>query len=229
VVGVTLGGSPLPSGDDNDAAALHYRLTSGAPIDARVVAGERPGSAPWLRIRDARERTVLALRPDGPDLIVNYRANAASLTLDQPAPRARGALRHQRPGDTIHVVVIRSGSRRCAFVEERRFCGIGPRPGEGWKLISYGEPLAGWLEAGLDASWVLLLFAPLGIAGALDRRSAGAVAAALGVLYVAPVTLALERPALHELAGALAGVAIPVLLRGRLLPGSRPSVPWAGA
>jgi VanZ like family len=145
-----LGFEPLP-GDIRDVSLDGVQLERSGALDSdwmrqafdgdfelrfRVRLYERPTRPSLLLMISAEpgERTVLALRLEGDDLVFRYRAASNRIRLDAVEFRADKLLQAAAHGQTFEVVVSRRGYQTCLGVESKTYCEGDLDVGQTWAL-----------------------------------------------------------------------------------------------
>lgn len=226
VLNAGIGGRDVPPLRLEDSRTVRRLLLSGAPVEARAIAGHAPRRlAPIFSIYDEERWEIMVLGADRQTLTFRLGSRAVRLRLNLPALRYRGALAGLLPGDTIELRVSRDseGDGRCFQVATtgrredppRRRCGIGYSVASGWQLVAPSGVGGQWPEL-WDILWLTLLYLPLGYWMARDVQGAAGVALSiLGLLAVPAVTPLVAAP-LRSLAGAGIGLAAGAGLRRQL-------------
>lgn len=216
VLDARIGGIAIPRGTLGPEAEVRAALRADASLEVRWIAGRRIARpAPLLRIvnRDGDEAAALFIH--GEDLLVVRHTRAARLRLDRPALRAPGVVRGTAPGDTVALTLRRAGrtARMGTDLGWRERDGMGP--GRGWALLFWMLEMPRGAARALDALWICLWTAPLGLW--LRRRPASL--AALGIatlaLMVLPPLVGLAPAGVLEAGAGLGGVLAGTALRGR--------------
>jgi hypothetical protein len=214
VVGVTLGGMPLPGHRLANPGAVRRLLDAGAPLEVRAIAGLPPARlAPVFSIFTDEREEVLLLGFDGNDLVYRLRRTSEMLRLDAPDIRERGMVAGISPGSVMALRVWREGSLLCMSAGTREHCGLGWTPGRLWSVVFYETRLGGGGARLLDTLFIGLLLLPTGLA---LRRNAWVVAAlglSAGALFLAPPWVGLLRATPAETAAATVSLLLPTLIR----------------
>jgi glycopeptide antibiotics resistance protein len=188
VISTSLGSVPFRTSFFPNPDEVRRSLLTGAPLRIVALAGARARAlAPMLVIEDEDENELLLTGPDRDDWVLRLRTRAASLRLDQPDLRLRGALTRVAPGDTLRIEARRDPDGYCLRVNETQACRFGFTIGSGWALLLYPRHFPPWLQRVLSAGWVAGLVVPIGYWA--RKRWETAVAGALLL-----VTLALLPP-----------------------------------
>ncbi len=164
VLTARLGDLPVEEGPIADSRRARALLVRGGPLTAQVVGGSPPlGLAPVVSLQDERRRLILIVGVDGADLVLRYRTRASALRLSQPDLRARGAMRGVTHGDTLQIMAWRQNGAHCLQRDADRRCGLAFRVVRGWGLLTYPAGLNALRMRFLDALWMTVLIAPLGL------------------------------------------------------------------
>lgn len=207
VLSASIGGMALPSWRLEDSKAVRQRLSDGAALEVRGVAGPPPERlAPWFSIADDRGRSVLLLGPDRDDLVLQIGRRAMELGLNQPDLRWRGAMAAVHPGDSLAVVVRRSSGGYCLELNGRERCGLGFTAGRGWALAQFPAGLPAAAQVALDCAFMALLGLPVGLL--LRRNAIGVVTAVTAVagVSVLPSLVGLLPTPVHQVAALALGL-----------------------
>jgi hypothetical protein len=217
-----IGGLALAAGPLADSRGVRERLTAGAPLSVRTLAGPRtPRVYPIFSIFDTARREILFVGNDRGDLVLRTSTRAADVRLDRPDLRWRGALATVVPGDTLLVVVRRARATYCLGLNGGERCDLAPGAGRLWALLQFSPHLPGPALAGLDGAFLALLGLCVGLAFRRGAAGYAAVALALAGVVVLPPLVGLARtPLVHVLVlgcGILGGARLP--------PPTGPAVP----
>lgn len=205
------GGISIPRGRFGPEPEVRAALRSDAPLRVRWIVGwriDRP--APLLRIVNPEGDEAAALFIHREDLVVVHHTRAARLRLDRPGMRAPDVIRGVAPGDTVTLTVRRHGRAAHTSTDRGWQGNDGIGPGRGWALLLWTMETPRGVARLLDALWIFLWTAPLGVW--LGRR---AFLVAAPVLVLVPAMAHLAPAAWPEAAGAVCGVLAGIALRGR--------------
>ena len=203
--------TPGPSGRGEVAKAL---LERGALMGVRAETGPPPdGLAQLLAFYD-RDRTLVALLGvDGTDVVYLESTRAARLRLDNPDIRERDALAGVEPGDTIQIATGQPGSRRCFLVGESLSCRYSITGDSGWRLLYAMNGAAPELLAAVSALWLALLLFPVGYWARWHLALALTAGFVVFAWFRVPSEAGLAAVPPVELAGAVSGVVLGLLVR----------------
>jgi hypothetical protein len=163
VISTSLGSVPFRTSVFPNPDEVRRSLLTGAPLRIVTLAGARARAlAPMLVIEDADGNELLLTGLDRDDWVLRLRTRAASLRLDQPDLRLRGALTRVAPGDTLRIEARRDPDGYCLRVNETQACRLGFTIGSGWALLLYPRHFPPWLQRLLGAGWVAGLVVPIG-------------------------------------------------------------------
>ncbi|MDH5761185.1 MAG: VanZ family protein [Gemmatimonadota bacterium] len=205
----TFGGTPFPRGrfpPHTDGAAT---LRGPWVLRTVLVKGPPPPSvSPVASIYDADQDEILVLGVDGDDIVLRERTRAKAFRMDHPDLRTPGGLASIPVGDPVTLGVRRDGDDRCISVDEQESCGKGFTPGRTWGLLLYVESLPEWARRVVDAGWLLMLFAPLGLLAPLPRHVLGNAGIAVVTAMSGVMATRMTAPTMVEIGGSLAGLAV---------------------
>jgi len=163
VISTSLGSVPFRTSVFPNPDKVRRSLLTGAPLRIVALAGARARAlAPMLVIEDEDGNELLLTGPDRDDWVLRLRTRAASLRLDQPDLRLRGALIRVAPGDTLRIEARRDPDGYCLRVNETQACRLGFTIGSGWALLLYLRHFPPWLQRLLGAGWVAGMVVPIG-------------------------------------------------------------------
>ena len=163
VISTSLGSVPFRTSVFPNPDEARRSLLTGAPLRIVALAGTRARAlAPVLVIEDEDGNELLLTGPDRDDWVLRLRTRAASLRLEQPDLRLRGALTRVAPGDTLRIEARRDPDGYCLRVNETQACRLGFTIGSGWALLLYLRHFPPWLQRLLGAAWVAGLVVPIG-------------------------------------------------------------------
>ena len=163
VISTSLGSVPFRTSVFPNPDEVRRSLLTGAPLRIVALAGARARAlAPMLVIEDEDGNELLLTGPDRDDWVLRLRTRAASLRLDQPDLRLRGALIRVAPGDTLRIEARRDPDGYCLRVNETQACRLGFTIGSGWALLLYLRHFPPWLQRLLGAGWVAGMVVPIG-------------------------------------------------------------------
>jgi len=163
VISTSLGSVPFRTSVFPNPDEVRRSLLTGAPLRIVALAGARARAlAPMLVIEDEDGNELLLTGPDRDDWVLRLRTRAASLRLDQPDLRLRGALTRVAPGDTLRIEARRDPDGYCLRVNETQACRLGFTIGSGWALLLYLRHFPPWLQRLLGAGWVAGMVVPIG-------------------------------------------------------------------
>jgi hypothetical protein len=184
VISTSLGAVPFRTSVFPNPDEARRSLLTGAPLRIVAIAGARARAlAPTLVIDDEDGNELLLTGPDRDDWVLRLRTRAASLRLDQPDLRLRGALTRVAPGDTLRIEARRDPDGYCLRVNETQACHLGFTIGSGWALLLYPRHFTPWLQRLLGAGWVAGMVVPIGFWA--RKRSETVVAGALLLVTLA--------------------------------------------
>jgi VanZ like protein len=219
VISTSLGSVPFRTSVFPNPDEVRRSLLTGAPLRIVALAGARARKlAPTLVIEDEDGNELLLTGPDRDDWVLRLRTRAASLRLDQPDLRLRGALTRVAPGDTLRIEARRDPDGYCLRVNETQACRLGFTIGSGWALLLYPRHFPPWLQRLLGAAWVAGLVVPIGFWA--RKRSETVVGGALLLVTLAllpPLVGLLPTPDAQWLGagvGSLIGVGLQLLTAG---------------
>lgn len=194
--------------------ALQTLLAAGARLELHVTRGPvMHGLAPII-ILNAREKEELVLiGVQGSDLVVRFRTRAASLLLDQPDLRLRGALRNAAQGDTLEIALWKHEGLYCVAVDAVHQCGMGYSIGQGWALLLYRSSWPRRIQDLLSAGWLAALLVPVGFWAPMHRAVVLIWLACLGTIIIVPGFTATVATSLQQVTGAVVGVIVGLTLR----------------
>ena len=221
VVEARTGDLSLPSGRLNTKRReqLRSRLLRRPRLSADAVFGEpTQGLAPVVSIFDDRQREILVLGQDSDDLVFRMRRRADALGLERPEHRAPRLLAGVEPGDTVRIGALPSGrdgrgergpdgAPLCLATGRSVLCGLGFRPGRGWRLLvdpGLDPEATRWA----DGAWLALLFLPLGFWANPGWEWRGTVVTAAGAILLAPVVGPVLNPGAAEAVGLASGLVV---------------------
>lgn len=146
------------------------RLDGGEPLVVTVRKAAGYAGLEHLLSLEQGEKDVLFLGIDGGDVVLRYETWATRLRLDTPSVRLEDGLANVDVGDTVSLVVRRSGSGYCVEAMQRRAC---PRNtlASGWRLIHNIEYISRWVVVRMNSVWLFLLALPLGLCARRDTFS----------------------------------------------------------
>jgi hypothetical protein len=207
ILDARIGRIPIPDGPLAPENGVRAALESAAPLRVRWIAGWRIAApAPLLRIVNPDGDEAAALFIDREDLVVVRHTRASGLRLDRPGLRAPGVIRGAAPGDTVTLTLRRTG-RATAFASD---AGWGARdgtgPGRGWALLFWTLGMRPGTTRGLDALWLFIWMAPLGLWLRRTPPSLAALGTAAAALVILPPLVHLAPVSLPEAIGAAAGL-----------------------
>lgn len=187
VISTSLGSVPFRTSVLPEPDEVRRSLLTGAPLRIVALAGARVRAlAPTLVIEDEYGNELLLTGPDRDDWVLRVRTRAASLRLDQPDLRLRGALTRVAPGDTLRVEARRDPDGYCLRVNETQTCRLGFTIGSGWTLLLYPRHFPPWLQRLLGAGWVAVMVVPVGFWARKRWETAVGGALLLGTLALLP-------------------------------------------
>ncbi|MEX1256056.1 MAG: VanZ family protein [Gemmatimonadota bacterium] len=215
-----LDGVPLPARRAEDSARVRALLEAGRPLALQFEYLPPHSPAPLFRIPTARRLEALRVSVDGEDLLVAEYLVADRLRLDRPTVRFSGAFTGLLSGDTIKLVVDRSGSGTPRASVEGGEPVVGGFPAaRGWGLILSPGRLPRSVEAAGDLLWVAFILLAVSWAAPSPWRALAASGGLLATLALLPLfTPLLATPAAHYLA---AGVGLASGRGLRALPATR--------
>jgi VanZ family protein len=219
VISTSLGSVPFRTSVFHNPDEVRRSLLTGAPLRIVALAGARARKlAPTLVIEDEDGNELLLTGPDRDDWVLRLRTRAASLRLDQPDLRLRGALTRVAPGDTLRIEARRDPDGYCLRVNETQACRLGFTIGSGWALLLYPRHFPPWLQRLLGAGWVAGMVVPIGFWA--RKRSETLVGGALLLVTLAllpPLVGLLPTPGAQWLGagvGSLIGYGLQLLTAG---------------
>lgn len=207
ILDARIGRIPIPDGLFTQENGVRAALESAAPLRVRWIAGARiPAPAPLLRIVNPDGDEAAGVYIHGEDVVVVRHARASRLRLDRPGVRAPDVLRRAAPGDTV-TLTLRLAGGTAAFASD---AGWGARdgtgPGRGWALLFWTLEMHRETACALDALWLFLWMAPLGLWLRRTPPSRAALATAAAALVILPAIVHLAPVSLAEALGAAAGL-----------------------
>jgi len=141
-----------------DSRTLARDLEERRPVEVTLVAGPTPPYlAPLFVVSDEEQEIHLFLGVRGDDLLIRARTLATALRLDQPALRARDALRELQPGDTVSLRLETEDGSRCLAVDERIDCSLAPGPGESYAYLLSLENEPALVRLAVVLGWSVVL------------------------------------------------------------------------
>jgi VanZ family protein len=214
----------LAPGRMTASATVRDRLSAGAPLHVRMLAGPPPsGLSPLITIHDESLDEILLLGVERNDLVYRVRTRAAAIGLDAPDTRLAGALRDVEPGAALSLKVTRHPRDLCIEVNGSPTCGLGFTLGAGWALLVYSYVPAAFGHGPLTVIWMAALFLPVGFWSRRIFPSMLAVTLLGMALWLLPRGLGLAASSTAEFAGACGGYLAGATLGARVLTGSRPA------
>lgn len=220
VVEATSADLSLPAGrmSEERRTALTRRLRREPRLTAEVRFGRgTEGLAPVVSIFDGRQREILVFGQDGASLVFRLRRRADAAGLERPEHRAAGLVSNVARGETVRIGARPASGRRphagiCLAAGPAVRCGLGFRPGRGWRML-VDPGLSPGARRWADGVWIALLFLPLGFWADPGWEWRGTVAAASGALIAAPAVGPVLGVGGAEVVGLAAGLAAGFLTR----------------
>ncbi|MEX2552969.1 MAG: VanZ family protein [Actinomycetota bacterium] len=207
VLAAELNGRPFPSWRFPEALNDPSLFLADWRLEGKVRKGEALlGVTSVLSVFDTNQDEILYVGAFREHLLLRERLRAQDWGLDRPELVAWDLLDAIQVGDTMRVVVQRTGSERCLSVDDRAVCGVGFTPSSLWGLLLYPASAPRWMRAVAGLGVMVLLFFPTGFLARSWREvtSYGAVTAALMAAAIAVTRLGFEP--LFEVSGAVAGL-----------------------
>ncbi len=161
VLDFSIGEIPLKQGRIGDRDAFDRAWTEADPITLRAQPHPSTGAtAPLVTVHDERQREILVIAAQSSDLIVEARALACDLGLEQPMHRWPAALAGLSTSEVVEFQVVRDGSSASLRIADHSLGRRSWTPGSVWQLLIPGRIVPAALEPILNALTIGLLALP---------------------------------------------------------------------